>query len=127
MAGPAFSDASDASGASEPTTAVEADRETLVPPGGFFEGQVAVMGRTRIAGTVRGSLRGPGELVLDPGARVEGVIECDVVSSRGAIVGPVVARRRAHLGNGARFEGDLDAPAVAIDDQAVWIGIARVG
>jgi cytoskeletal protein CcmA (bactofilin family) len=99
----------------------------LVPREGFFEGLVAIVGHTRVEGTVRGSLRGPGELVLGPDARVEGAIECDIISSRGVIVGPVAARIRAHFGDGAHFEGDLDAPAVEVDGEVVWNGVARVG
>lgn len=100
---------------------------SLVPREGFFEGQVAVHGRTYIDGTIRGSVRGSGEVVLGPEARIDGVIECDVISSRGVIVGPVVARISAHFGRGAHFEGDLDAPVVKIDSDVVWIGAARVG
>ena len=99
----------------------------LIPREGFFEGQVAILGRTRVEGTVRGSLRGPGELVLGPEARVEGFVECDVLSCRGVIVGPVIARVRAHFGDGAHFEGDLESPTVKIDGDAVWIGVAHVG
>ena len=102
-------------------------RVPLVPREAFFEGMVAVLGETRVEGTVRGSLRGPGELVIGPDARVEGVVECSVVSSRGTIVGPVVARSRAHFGDGAHFDGDLDAPAVEVDGDVVWNGVARVG
>ena len=98
----------------------------LVPPKGSFEGQVAILGRTRVEGCVRGSLRGPGELVLGPEARIEGIIEVDAVSSRGTILGPVVARIRARFGDGARFEGDLDAPRVEVDGDVVWNGVARV-
>ncbi len=99
----------------------------LVPAGGSFEGQVAVVGRTRIAGSVGGSVKGPGTLVLDAGARVEGIIDCEIVDCRGEILGPVVARTRAKLAGRARFEGDLEAPVVEVDDDAVWIGEARVG
>jgi cytoskeletal protein CcmA (bactofilin family) len=99
----------------------------LVPRGGFFEGLVAVLGRTRIEGTVRGSLRGTGELSLGPESRVEGAVECDVLLSRGVIVGPVVAHARAHFGDGAHLEGDLDAPSVEVDGDVVWNGVARVG
>jgi cytoskeletal protein CcmA (bactofilin family) len=99
----------------------------LVPREGFFEGLVAIVGHTRVEGTVRGSLRGPGELVLGPDARVEGTIECDTIASRGVIVGPVAARIRAYFGDGAHFEGDLDAPAVEVDGEVVWNGVARVG
>lgn len=99
----------------------------LVPRGGFFEGQVAILGRTRVEGSVRGSLRGPGELILGPDALVEGVVDCDAVSSRGTIIGPVVVRVGAFFGDGARFEGDLDAPTVEIEGDIAWIGVARVG
>jgi len=99
----------------------------LVPLGGVFEGQVAVLGRTRLEGTVRGSLRGPGELVLGPEARVEGAVECEAVWSRGDIVGPVIVRTRAYFGDGAHFEGDLDAPALEIEGDVVWNGVAHVG
>ena len=99
----------------------------LVPREGFFEGMVAILGRTRVEGTIRGSLRGPGELVLGPEARVEGIVECDLVSSRGVIIGPVVARIGAHFGDGAHLEGDLDAPTVEVEGDVVWNGVARVG
>lgn len=98
----------------------------LVPRAGFFEGQIAVVGETRIDGTVLGSLQGPGDLVLGIDARVEGRIECERVSSQGEILGPIVARKHAHLGDGARFEGDLVAPAVEVDGDVVWNGKARV-
>lgn len=99
----------------------------LVPRGGCFEGQIAVVGETRIDGRVLGSLRGPGMLVLGPSAHVEGPIECEVVESSGHIVGPVTARSRARLGPGTRFEGDLEAPVLEVDDDAIWNGVARVG
>ena len=98
----------------------------LVPRAGFFEGQIAIVGKTRIDGTVLGSLQGPGHLVLGTEARVEGRIECTSLSSRGEIVGPVVAKRQAHFDEGARFEGDLVASAVQVDGDVVWNGKARV-
>lgn len=103
------------------------DRAVLVPAGGAFEGQVAVVGETRIEGTVTGSVRGPGELILGKTGRIEGVIECAAISSQGVVLGPMTARSRVHLGDGARFEGDLDTPSLAIVGDAVWIGLARVG
>ncbi len=105
------------------------DGETvpLVPRGGLWEGQVAIVGKTLIDGAVNGSLRGPGELVLGTGSRIEGVIDCEILDSRGEITGPVTARSRARLRSGAYFEGDLEAPSVEVEDDAVWNGVARVG
>ena len=99
----------------------------MVPRGGFFEGQVVILGQTRIEGGVRGSLRGSGELILGREARVEGVVECDVFSSQGEMIGPVVARIRAHFRDGAHFEGDLEGPTVEVDGDVVWNGVARIG
>jgi len=120
---------SDSQGRTSTPTPITRDsrREfTLVPRAGFFEGQVAVVGETRIEGTVLGSLQGPGHLALGHQARVEGRVECETVSSHGTIVGPIVARKRVHLGEGARFEGDLVAPAIEVDGDVVWNGKARV-
>ena len=99
----------------------------LVPAGGVYVGEVAVIGRTRIEGRVVGSLRGPGVLELGPAAVVEGEIECREVRSEGAIRGPVRALERLALGPRARLEGDLEAPRVEVADHAVWNGVARVG
>lgn len=99
----------------------------LVPSGGAFEGQVAVVGLTRIEGSVRGSLRGPGHLRVGPEARIEGRVECESLESRGEIVGPVSVRTRARIGGRGRLDGDLHAPTVLIEDDAVWNGRALVG
>jgi cytoskeletal protein CcmA (bactofilin family) len=119
---------SDGSSEAVPALEDEASPEfALVPRGGVFEGQVAVAGLTRVEGTVRGSLQGSGKLILGPESRIEGRIECEVLSSRGEIVGPVIVRKHAHFGDGARFEGDLRAPAVEVDGDVLWNGSARVG
>lgn len=99
----------------------------LVPRGGSFDGQVVLLGETLIDGTVRGSLRGSGELILGPEARIEGAVECDVISSRGEIIGPVSARVSAHFGDGARLEGDLECPALEVEGDVLWNGTATVG
>jgi cytoskeletal protein CcmA (bactofilin family) len=99
----------------------------LVPEGGVFEGEVAILGDTRIDGRVEGSLRGPGRVELGPQAEVIGPLECDEVDSEGAIRGPILARRRVRLRAGARLEGDLTAPLVEVEEDAHWTGRARVG
>lgn len=99
----------------------------LIPLGGSFEGQVAIVGPTRIEGHVRGSVRGAGELRLGNRARVEGRVECEALESEGEIVGPVVVRTRARFGAGARLDGDLRAPAMSFDEDAILNGRAHIG
>lgn len=99
----------------------------LVPRGGSFEGQVAIVGPTRIEGSVRGSLRGPGELFVGSAARVEGRVECEAIMSEGEILGPVAVRTKARFGPGSRLDGDLQAPVVVFDEDAVWNGRAEIG
>jgi len=110
-----------------PAEATIASVAALIPRGGGFDGQVAIVGPTRIEGSVRGSLRGGGDLFIGDQARVEGRVECDALECRGEIVGPVSARTRARFGAGARLDGDLECPSVAFDEDAVWNGRASVG
>ena len=107
--------------------AAEGSNPPLVPADGYFEGQVAVVGDTRIAGNVQGSLRGPGHLTIDSGAHVDGVIDCDSLAASGRITGPVQARCHVTLSEGAHLEGDIDAPSINMMDDAFWNGKARIG
>ena len=113
--------------AAESAATAHADGPPLVPSDGLFEGQVAVVGETRIAGAVIGSLRGPGKLRLEPTAAIEGPIDCEILESAGRIVGSVRVSGRARLVAGNHLEGDLDAPVLEVDDDAVWTGKARIG
>ena len=99
----------------------------LVPTGGVFEGEVAVLGDTRIEGRIVGRVRGPGSIALGPDASIEGELECDEVDSEGAIRGPIRAGRRVRLAPGARLDGDVESPFVEVADSAVWNGVAHVG
>jgi len=99
----------------------------LVPENGRFEGQIAVVSDTRIDGAVQGSLRGPGTLHLGETAHIEGVIDCESLVSKGRIIGPVTAHSRARLAAGTHLEGDVEAPSIEVDDDAVWNGRARIG
>ena len=103
------------------------DQPALVPRDGLFEGQIAVVGETRIEGAVQGSLRGPGTLVLSEHGQIEGLIECDRVDADGRVLGPIRAGRHARLGAHARIEGDVEAPALEVADDAIWNGRARIG
>ena len=98
-----------------------------MPTGAVFEGEIAVLGDTRIDGRVRGSLRGPGRVLVGSDARIEGELACGEVDSEGAIQGPIAARRRVRLGPGARLDGDIQAPIVEVCESAIWNGVARVG
>lgn len=114
-------------GSEESAATHHADGPPLVPAEGLFEGQIAVVGETRIAGAVIGTLRGPGTLRLEPTAVIEGPIDCGALESAGRIVGRIHAHHRAHLGPGTHFEGDLEAPVLEVDDDAIWNGTARIG
>ena len=99
----------------------------LVPEGGFFEGQIAVVADTRIDGRVAGTLRGNGRLEVGSQARIEGQVECEELIGHGTVIGPISAHRRTKLGAGARVDGDVVSPALEVADEAVWNGTARIG
>ncbi len=60
-------------------------------------------------------------------ARVEGRVECEAIMSEGEILGPVAVRTKARFGPGSRLDGDLQAPVVVFDEDAVWNGRAEIG
>ncbi len=105
----------------------EGSDPSLVPANGYFEGQIAVVGETRISGTVLGSLRGSGHLTIDSGAQIDGVIDCESLAASGRITGPVQVRHQVHLLAGAHLEGSIDAPSINMADDAIWNGKARIG
>ena len=103
------------------------DALALVPAGGIFEGEIALLGPTRIEGTVQGTIRGPGKLIIQPGAYVEGAVDCEALDCHGRIRGSVIARDHVRLGAGSELEGDLDTDALLMDPESVWNGAARIG
>ena len=107
--------------------AAEDGAPALVPAAGLFEGQVVVQGPTRIEGAVRGALRGPGQLAVGPGGRIEGAIECADLHSQGLITGSIEAAGGVWLAPGSRSEGPLRAATLALDESAILNGQTRVG
>lgn len=110
-----------------PGASIPPARCVLVPEGGVFEGQVALVGETRIDGWIRGRVRGEGRLLLGPRGRIEGVLECDEVDCEGVVQGPIHARHHLRLGPDARLEGDVETPRMEVCLAAAWNGAARVG
>ena len=74
----------------------------LVPAGGVFEGQIAIMGQTCIEGTVRGSLCGTGELEL---GKVKASRHRNLKTNDPRIIGSIQAYARGLWGRVAAEDG----------------------
>ena len=101
--------------------------EALVPENTYFTGPVFFDDAAEILGVVEGPVRGPGSLVVGPGARVKGPVEVADLILAGEVEGEVVAGERASLLEGATLRGTLRSPRVRIDEGAHLDGPCRIG
>ena len=105
----------------------DAVRVSLVPAGGHFSGIVKFWGVARVEGRLEGPVEAEGRLIVGVEGTVAGSVEVDELDLAGEIDGDVVARRRAHLLEGATLRGTLDCPSVQVTDGALIEGRCRIG
>ncbi len=100
---------------------------TLLDRGCRFEGKLTFEGSVQINGAFRGEIFSDGILVIGEGAEVEGKIEVDCVSIRGKVNGTIHARTRIEMYPPAEVYGDITAPALVVQEGAVFDGNCSMG
>lgn len=100
---------------------------TLLDRGCRFEGKLTFEGSVQINGSFRGEIFSDGILVIGEGAEVEGKIEVDCVSIRGKVNGTIHARTRIEMYPPAEVYGDITAPALIVQEGAVFDGNCSMG
>lgn len=105
---------------SEPATAVTAPELGIEPPvveaDAVFEGLLAFPRDARVEGTLRGEVRGAGQLEIGTGGRVEGTVEAEVVTVAGVLVGEVSARSALEVLGGGRVEAVVTTRRLRVAD-----------
>jgi cytoskeletal protein CcmA (bactofilin family) len=99
---------------------------TIIGPGSSFMGHVEMEGLVRIDGFYSGSLRTTGTVVISANARFEGPIRARSVVVGGIVKGGVFATERVDLLPGAVVVGDVFAPRLNADADAVIHGDCRI-
>ena len=92
----------------------------------FFEGKLSYTGAVRVDGRYKGEIRSDDTLIVGETARVEGEIHVGIAIIQGEIVGNVYAKEKVELHHPGRIIGDIIAPAVVIDEGAIFEGTCKM-
>jgi len=117
-----------------PPVVSEQPNRTLTParPSGLLSRGVSIKGSVKfpnellIDGEVEGTINSPGKLSIGEHAQISGEIRAKSVKVRGTVEGNIFATERCELQSGCTLRGDIEAPRLVIDENATFLGSAKV-
>ncbi len=109
-------------GASSPTTAAGG----LLSRGVSIKGTVKFTNELLIDGEVEGTIDSTGSLTIGEHASIKGEIKSKSVKVRGTVQGDIFATERCELQAGCTLQGDIQAPRLVVDENATFLGSAKV-
>jgi cytoskeletal protein CcmA (bactofilin family) len=98
----------------------------LLSSGVSIKGDVKFGSELVIDGEVEGSITSTGKLTIGTHARVRGEIRAGFVTIHGTVEGNVFASERCALDAGATLHGDIESPRLAVDENATFLGSAKI-
>ena len=99
----------------------------FVGGGTSVSGDAEFKGMLRIDGRYTGRIRSEkGSLIVSAGGVVEANIEVASAKINGTVKGDIIATGRIELGRSARVYGNLQTPALVIEDGAIFEGNCRM-
>ena len=102
-------------------------------PGGLLSRGVSIKGTVKfnnellIDGEVEGKIQSTGALMIGEHAQIKGEIRTKTVKVRGNVDGNIFATERCELQAGCSLRGDIEAPRFVVDENAAFLGSAKVG
>jgi len=91
-----------------------------------IEGDLSFRNELQIDGKVNGKINATGILIVGKGARIRGEVRVKSVTVHGTIEGNVFASERCVLESGATLRGDIESPRMALDENASFLGRAKI-
>jgi cytoskeletal protein CcmA (bactofilin family) len=91
-----------------------------------IKGDVTFQSELVIDGEVEGSITSDGKLIIGTHGKVTGDIQAGCISIHGSVNGDILAAERCALEAGGSLQGDIEAPRLAVDESATFIGNAKV-
>lgn len=96
--------------------------KTVVGSKTMVEGNIASVESIRIDGTVKGSVKVEGLLVLSKSAKVQGDIVADDLMVGGVIFGDIQVKNKVEAFEKAQVYGDISARSLLIDENVIFQG-----
>jgi len=99
----------------------------FVGNGTTLTGEANFKGMLRVDGHLSGRVSSQdGTLIISTGGQVEADVEVSVAQIYGTVIGNVTATKRIELGRVAKVTGDIQTPALVIEQGAVFEGNCRM-
>ena len=99
----------------------------LLSRGVSIQGTVKFRNELVIDCDVEGSIDSTGTLTIAENGFVRGEVRSKSVKLRGKIEGNILATERCELQAGCTLRGDIEAPRLVVDENATFLGSAKVG
>jgi cytoskeletal protein CcmA (bactofilin family) len=99
----------------------------LLSRGVSIKGSVKFLNELLIDGEVEGTIDSTGTLTLGEHARIRGEIRTKSLKVRGTVEGNIFATEHCELQAGCTLRGDIEAPRLAVSEDATFLGSAKVG
>ncbi len=98
----------------------------LLSSGVSIKGDVTFRTALVIDGEVDGTIKSTGSLTVGEHGRIRGEVRAGSVIVQGTVEGNVFASDRCALEAGATLRGDIEAPRLAVDENATFLGSAKI-
>src|SRR5204862_3618448 len=101
--------------------------------GGILSREVSIVGSVKfrdellIDGEVKGDIKSTGTLTIGEHASIKGEVRSKSVTVQGTVEGNIFATERCELLAGCTLHGDVEAPRLVVDENATFLGSAKVG
>lgn len=107
----------------------EANQEypTILGSDATFKGELSYEKGLRLHGRLEGKINTPGRLHVAKEAKLQADVDAGAIIVEGEVHGNLTASDRVELKQTARYEGDLRASKLVVDEGAVFSGHVTVG
>jgi len=103
------------------------DFPTVIGPDATFKGELSFEKGLRLQGRFEGKVNTPGRLHVGKEAKLMADVEAGAIIVEGEARGNLTANDRIELKQSCRYEGDLNATKLVVDEGAVFNGHVSVG
>lgn len=99
--------------------------QVILSEGAFFEGELKFKGSARIAGELKGFVKGSGSLIIESSAKVSAELDVDHLVLLGEFKGRVKATKSVLMEPPARFIGEVFSPSLTIKEGVFFEGSSK--
>lgn len=100
---------------------------TILGPDASFKGELTFEKGLRLQGKFEGKITTPGRLHIAREAHMQADVDSGAIIVEGEVKGNLTAADRIELKQTARYEGDLRATKLTVDEGAIFSGHVTVG